>query len=234
MKRSRSTKSNTRVCKKRKYNNAPSTSGYVIRNMVRGFEVKTIDTTNATSVGNYGTYYATNDSISIITNLITLGAGYNQRVGNKIKIKSIRINAFVFPSDILNATKFMVTPVRFMVIYDRQCNGVTLSNAGFFEKPTHTLGFQDPAYNDRYTVIMDHTETLIWLSNYNSPTDNSTIFFKRYKKFKKPLDTLFGASTGNMSDIQTGALFFVVFTESTSAANIFNVTYNIRVKYYDN
>lgn len=235
MKRTKKIKSTT-VCSKRRRYNAPSTSGYIVRNMVRNYEIKTIDTTNATSVGGYSNYFATIDSLAVTTNLVVSGSAYNQRVGNKIKLKSIRVNAYVHPTDVTNATRNMITPVRFMIIYDRQCNGTTLSNTGFFEKPTHTLGFMDPAYQDRYKIIADDTKLIVWLPIYNSTNDNSGIYYKVFRKFNKPLDTLFGASTGSMSDIQTGALFFVVFTESPNTgtgSNIFDCRFNIRVRYYD-
>lgn len=205
----------------------------------RKSEIKTLDTTNAGAVGSYTPYYATWDSSGIFCNQVAQGPSYNQRIGNKIKIKSIQVSAYCFPTLPADTTRPLFTPVRCIVVYDRQANGNTFTNTGFFLNNSFILGYQDPAFADRYKVLVNCRQTMVHYPTATGPgeTDTSTLLFEEYRKFKRPLDVLYNGGTGTIGELQTGAIWCLFFSDSPSTGgtnNRITVHYDIRIRYYDN
>lgn len=202
-------------------------------------EIKTKDTTNNTAVGVYTPYYATFDSNGIICNQIRQGSDYNERIGNKIRVKSIQISAYCFPSIPSDATRPIFSPIRCLVVYDKQSNGNTFTNTGFFLDNSFVLGFQDPAFAERYKVLVNSRQTMTHYPTATGPgeTDTSTLCFEEYRKFKRPLDVLYNANTGTVGDLQTGAIWCIFYSDTPNTGvtnNRITVHYDIRIRYYDN
>lgn len=180
----------------------------------------------ATTAGN-----ANNDLTNgmICLNLMTMGTTFYNRIGAKVSMVSARLTFdLALPSII--ASDFQSNEVRYLIIYDRQTNAAWPSITDVLRTndtaTTHASSI-NIANRDRFAVLRDQVVTL----------DTSQALCTHVDCFMKlpQLQTQYKSSTaGNLTigDINTGALYLIIFEDTLSATvdhvNITNVASRIR------
>lgn len=180
----------------------------------------------------------------ILINGVVQGAGNNQRIGNKIALKALRMKG-----QILNLATAVQTYGRLLVIYDKQPNGALPTYASVMQTrdsagaATNTA-FSDPNFDnkERFTILRDTTivfpsvtNTVGVLTNvgFDQQAKNDINIFNVDMYIKlKGLHTAYTGATAGIADISTGSLLFAVMIHQGAATWTFrNVE---RLTYYDN
>lgn len=176
------------------------------------------------------------------------GAGYYNRIGNRISMKSaeLKIQFFGTGATTGNLAGCMY---RIMLVYDSQANG-SAPGASDLLSATNTAGTQTFSYlaginmnnRDRFLILKD------WFFNTctegdGSASDPRTVkssitssmnpsiprCLKWYVKLKG-LETLFKQSTGAIADIATGSLLLCWVSSTGPTLSAFA---NVRLRFYD-
>ena len=180
----------------------------------------------------------------ILRNGIVQGAGNNQRIGNKVSLKALRMKG-----QIINLATAVQTYGRLLVIYDKQPNGALPTYAAVMQTrdsagaATNTA-FSDPNFDnkERFTILRDTsivfpsvTVAAGVLTNvgFDQGTKNDINIFNVDMYIKlKGLHTAYTGATAGIADISTGSLLFAVMIHQGAATWTFrNVE---RLTYYDN
>ena len=165
----------------------------------------------------------------ILINGIVQGAGNNQRIGNKVSLKALRMKG-----QIINLATAVQTYARLLVVYDKQPNGAlptyatvmqTRDNAG----AASNTAFSDPNFDnkERFTILRDTTFVLPSVTNtvgvltnvgFDQGTKNDINIFNVDMYIKlKGLHTAYTGATAGIADISTGSLFFGVIIHQGAA-----------------
>lgn len=177
------------------------------------------------------------DGSYLILNKMLQGVNNNQRIGNKITMKSIlsRITVTYQQTDLRNLLNVNDT-FRVIIGYDKQTNGadVALSEVLALAGAGGTIDSPLNLFNkDRFIIFVDKT--------YNFPssgliyTTQSPIQQKMTIKIYKKLNhtTQYGSSTADVGAIKTGGLFFFIFNDLPSTTTtIFQQAYH-RLRFID-
>jgi len=181
-------------------------------------------------------------------NLIAVGSSMFNRVGRKIEMRSVRLNANIVTLAVTRAT---IVPdfARIMVVYDRQTNGAFPAIADIIQDTDQagtnfndTMGGLNMNNRERFVTIIDKRITLpqatatagvltnVFPNDVQVPT--------RIDEFRrlKGLTTHFKAdsATAVIGDISTGALYIMSVAGTQAAGTeLFNYAWNIRLKYVD-
>lgn len=242
-------KKTTRPMKRRQTKSKGITSKYAAK---KKREIKTLDGGFDDSYPGGGNYtgdtlsgFVFNAKAQCLQNVVrvTQGAGISQRIGNKIALKSLRIRMSL---ELTSQTGTPPQGARFMVIYDRQPNGVypptNLILADINSSNTtvngNWLSSINPNYFDRFIVLCDKMFTIG--NNVNGPvstwqTDKQAFMIDEFIKLKG-LETQFKLSSagGPIADVATGALYLLGFGDQTEGTEPFFMSGNYRLRYYDN
>lgn len=180
----------------------------------------------------------------ILLNGVVQGAGNNQRIGNKISLKALRMKG-----QIINLATAVQTYGRLLVIYDKQPNGAIPTYASVMQTrdsagaATNTA-FSDPNFDnkERFTILRDTTIVFPSVTNavgvltnvgfdQQSKSDINIFNVDMYIKLKG-LHTAYTGATAGIADISTGSLLYAVMIHQGAATWTFrNVE---RLTYYDN
>jgi hypothetical protein len=186
------------------------------------------------------------NDVGCIQNLarINQGAGIPNRIGNKVALKSLRIRCTV------EETGIGGTPpqsARFMIIYDRQANGVypALDNVlaeiinNNTISPGNHLSSINPNFYDRYIVLCDKIFIIggaqVGSTISTGPTEQKGFILDEFIKLKG-LETQFGSNTAGapIADLNTGALYVIGWGDQTNGAEPFFMSGTFRLRFYDN
>jgi len=173
----------------------------------------------------------TNTPTFAVCNALQLGSGTWQRDGDMVKLKSFHIRGQIRPTDAAHATE---RPLgwRAMLVYDRQTNGATPSadaliynvNEAGSQIATNSRSMTNYVHKKRFLILMDEYHVLPFAgsggasaSGVDVPDSISTI--DRFIKLKN-LPTLYSASANpaTVAQVQTGGLFFVIWSDATVAS----------------
>jgi len=153
-----------------------------------GVESKFIDTT-----GSY-TNLSTTPQI-ILLNGVATGTDYNTRVGREITMKSLYFR-YQFASTV-NAF------LRFMIVYDKQCNGAAPAILDILSAVTFTSP-NNLNNKDRFVTIMDKTVAF----------DTARQLYMFQKKYRKLNTTTQYSNTGaTVGSIGTGSVYLIIFSQ---------------------
>lgn len=215
-------------------------------------EIKTLDVTipdNYPGGGNYisdtlsGFVFNTRPQCIQNVVLVNQGAGISQRIGNKIALKSLRIRMSL---EVTDKTGQPPQGARFMVVYDRQPNGVyptvnqVVANITTGNSTTNGnwLSSVNPNYYDRYIVLCD--KMFIIGNNVNGSvgtwvTTKEAFMIDEYIKLKG-LETQFKLSSNGspIADISTGALYIIGYGDQVEDTEAFYMSGQLRLRFYDN
>ena len=171
--------------------------------------------------------------VGVCLNALSLGAGLNQRIGRKIQMRSIKLDILLqapgvwTASGLLGATvapaaASQVSPVRLLLVYDRQTNGAPV-NAGDVLAPIGASGLGGATSvgvcssnnlnnRSRFLTIYDK---VYHLNSVDSPYRKVSI----YKKLNLPVIYNSGALTSywDTTIIQTGALLLFAICNAEPA-----------------
>lgn len=224
-------------------------AGLVAPRRTAGTEVKSVDipATN-TNFGNAGAFAT--------FNLPVEGASFYNRIGRRIRMKSLHLRATIVLGGLNAAAITSPTPGRVMVVYDRQTNGAVptaadliaaYSAAGVVTNgPLDGLNMNN---RDRFIVLMD--DQLIFPPigiNGATPASTALTFqagndtqgqgpqgqfnINRFIKLRG-LETHFKASAGNIGDIATGSLLLFTISADGAANGAYQLYWTSRLKFLD-
>lgn len=199
-------------------------------------EIKTVDI--AQTVNSFRTIAAVS---GILLNGCTAGASYYNRIGAKIRMKSIQ-----FKANVTNAATAIEGILRWLIVYDKQTNGVMpaitdiLETRDFSGTATTTIYSCLKTENrERFEIVRDKTwhspsvtNTGGVLTNLSFPSDDDEMEFSEFLKLKSR-KTCYKASTGAVGDITTGGLYMFCLI-SGAADQSWSITTATRLRFYDN
>lgn len=204
----------------------------------QGPEIKAIDIPSAAYVlRNPGTA-----SNIILLNGVQTGAGFFNRVGSRIEMKSLH-----FRGPLTALATGVQTHGRILIVYDRQPTGALPVIADILQArdqagaaTTTSVSEINLDNRDRFTIIRDmtfflpsQTYTAAVLTNGpNYPTDSNDYDINEFVKLKG-LTTHFKSSTNPtaIADISTGALYACFVSGGTDSA--WNTSMGFRLRYND-
>lgn len=183
----------------------------------------------------------TTASIALLA-LPRVGADFNARVGRKVTLKSFYIRGSVQTVQSTATGTVYTMPaqmVRMICFCDLQPNGALPLVTDLLNEatPQSQLNLNN---RDRFTIYTDKEFSLDPASFYNSTNGNYAASqnnqIKLIKKFKSiNLEMIFNAgSTGNITDITSGALYMLWIGSAPSAAAGAVAKVSTRVRYNDN
>lgn len=184
-------------------------------------EKKVIDTTLAT-------YNLVNTGTVTLINGVATGTDFTQRIGRKINCTSVQLRAF-FQVTSTTASETDMTPVRVMLVYDSQTNGVIPTIADILNEASAT-SFMNLNNRERFRVLYDKMTT-IPAFNVTAATQNSTNVptLNVYKKCWIPV--IFEGTAATIGSIASGAIYLV--TLSNGATNNVVLDASMRVRFED-
>jgi len=158
-----------------------------------------------------------------LLNGLVLGTSASQRIGRRIKIRSIEVRVAVAstgPSD----------QFRMMIVQDRQANAATPAFTDIYDT-TAPVTLRNISNKARFKVVHDFGLSFVAGSGLlaTSPEgDGSIRTFEFYKKVGIPVQYNAG-NAGTVGDIQTNALYFVTISSSGNC----NLGGRCRLRYSD-
>lgn len=216
----------------------------LIRGKTTTTEIKTHDLTYGAATGNLLADAKTIPVItgvtigtapSLLLNGITQGSYNYQRVGNQINMKSIAVRAIIAYANTAALTYKDCQPVRCLLVYDKRTNftnplyaDILASNPNGAAEYPFTAMTNITKNKDRFVILKDKTYAL-------SP-ENPLIPIKWFKKLDKAnVDYNANNTTGAITDISSGALWFICFKTGNTAPDNAAVIYSFasRLRYYD-
>lgn len=180
-------------------------------------------------------------------NLIQVGSSMFNRVGRKIEMRSIRL---VCNIQTLNVTRATIQPTlgRIMIIYDRQTNGANPALADFLQDTDQTGANTTNAYSglnmnnrERFVTLLDKkinlpqaTCTAGVMTNVFPNGEPIPETFDEFRRLKG-LTTHFKADSNPavIGDIATGGLFILSLAEDPAGTELYQYSWNVRLKYVD-
>lgn len=159
-----------------------------------------------------------------LLNGCTRGDGNDNREGNNIRMKSV----YVRLHNIMSQDASSVFSVcRLMIILDKQPNAATPSTANVLENTSVPVASPlEKDYSTRFDVLWDKVITM-------SKTGAEGRFVKKYI----PLDIKVRYNennNGDITDINTNALYFCIVTNATAATLEPSFYSNVRLRFVDN
>ena len=181
-----------------------------------GGELKFVDNSATTS-----TNLATTWSAAILLNGLANGSDASTRIGRKVTMKSLLVRYVAS----LQAGSTQGSPVRILIIYDKQANaaapGITeILLADDFRSPNNLSN------RDRFVTLADTITDPIAVNGTFS------VAGVIYKKFS--LETMFNQGTaGTIGDITSGSVYMFVSQTGTAGVAAPQVLWRSRIRYTD-
>lgn len=172
----------------------------------------------------------------ILLNGLNLGTSASTRIGRQIVIKKIHMKYDPIGAFASQTPTFPMTYIRAMIIFDMQPNGVAPTASDLLEDSTtgnQAVSSTAMRYSSRFKILSDKR----WvLNNQISATDSPTFHEKYDEVFMNcNLKVIYSNSNnGDESDIETGALWLFLTTDSINAANNPAMQFYNRIRWSDN
>lgn len=124
--------------------------------------------------------------------------------------------------------------VRMLYVLDRQANGTALVLTNVLTAAT-VISPRNLTFRKRFKIVWDKTYAIggcVPASNTGTPTSR---FGKAYIKFRRPINVEYNANiAGNIGDISTNSLYYIVLTDIASGAGTnCNLISYTRLRYTD-
>lgn len=163
-------------------------------------------------------------------NEVEQGDDYFQRIGSKITPKNVQLKFSIF----LTTASTNSVGVRTMLVYDRQPNGA-------FPTLATILSDNNAGVSYHSGVNMTNRSRFSVLSDRHYDVDGGNGFGYTCNQFinlsKKALPMEYGPTTAAITEIRTGSLLFIAFTDSGTAVHTTNVIqlgdFTSRLRYFD-
>lgn len=171
-----------------------------------------------------------------LLNGLTLGTSAVTRIGRQIVIKSIHMKFDITGAYFSVGPTLPSTMCRAMIIFDSQPNGTTPNVSDLLEDTTtglQALASTALRYSGRFKILYDKR----WVVNNNlAATTTATwsqIFDEVYLKVNLKCNYA-NTSNGDVTDIDTGALWLFLTSDSGATANNPDVLLYNRIRFVDN
>lgn len=171
---------------------------------------------------------------------MTQGSDYKNRVGSRVKNKSIDVHIWPYFSG-AGAGYSAGEVYRLMLIYDAQPNAAVPVTADVLLSTTNTTLATSPVNltnRDRFMVLRDTFWVVPTTVTGTAASNTAAVAVQPgcppvihwYVKLRA-LETIYRATAGAIGDITSGALFVLALTESTTSAFAFSLS--SRLRFYD-
>lgn len=172
-------------------------------------------------------------------NQMTQGTSAVTRVGNKIVIKSIQCKGIFRLEQAVDEAVSILAPAqaaRFMIILDKQPNGVIATATDIFEVNNDVFSPINMQYRERFVVLCDKLFALgpaastasAGVVTWGSGTQK---IINWYKKCSIPVT--YGGNAGLMSDLRTNAIYIVLMGQIASGDTDTNFSGYTRIRFVD-
>lgn len=183
-------------------------------------------------------------------NVINDGSGYWQRIGNKINLSTLEVDAYLFPKG--NNTDNDMW--RILVVYDRQTNGALPSITDILQDRdasgaiiTEATSRPNSDNRDRFIILRDDKLYVGGGTNSNATshaaacsttTAGDTAYLRKMFIPLKNLPSQYKASTLSIGDITSGGLYFIAYSTcytalTNSATTGWRCEAKFRLRYWD-
>lgn len=168
------------------------------------------------SITNFISFGATAFETGVLLNGLIPDSTASGRIGRKVCLKSLLVRWSIN----MGTTSTGGTPVRILVVYDKQANATAPAITDIL-LADHFLSQNNLSNRDRFVTIFDQITAPIATGDCFSQADTL------YKAFD--LETMFNAGTaGSIADITSGSIY--LFTAGTGALLTANGGFNARVR----
>lgn len=194
------------------------------------------------------------DAAGVVTglNLVQIGSSFFNRIGRRIRMKSVQIFGDIIPNPAATAT-FSAETIRSVIVYDRQTNGAYPALADIFEdtdqngaNTTNELSGINLNNRERFAILMDikhkmpfinvatgvpTTTVNIWPTDGARHEDSDGSFFLDHFRKLKGMETHYKADStpAVIGDIATGGLYLVTF----GVTGNWVLNFKVRMRYND-
>jgi len=145
--------------------------------------------------------------------MIPQGTTQNDRIGNKIRLKNIRVHGFIS----LGATAVTGNRVRIMLVRDSQANGSMPAVADVMQQ-TNIDSFINMDNTTRFKIIKDR---FIDLNPGNGDSGaTSIVLIKNFKMNHKAFQRIdYSSTTGAISELKSYNYFILVFSQTNQTGS---------------
>ena len=176
------------------------------------------------------------DATPQLLNGCATGTFVNQRIGNKITMKSLFLRIDLI-NNYQDATGYddINKNYRIIVLYDKQTNGALPAVSDILNLSTTscTLAFNNLYNKDRFQILIDKTGSTLPISFVES-VDHKSNTHKYIKIFKKLNHTVqFGTTGASITDIKTGSIIALFLSNESIASSLTTGTVSWRIRYID-
>lgn len=198
----------------------------------------------------------TTGTIALLNGLQYGAAPYN-RIGNRIRMKSLHLRGFILVTGSNAAANTQGFPARIIVFYDRQTNGANPSITDLLMAYTqagattsNTLDGIRMDNRDRFLILRDSQLTMPPVGvNGGTPAANTAFSYSVVTSGSdqgsgcfsvdmfiplKGLEAHYKASTGLVGDLATGGLFVLgVSSDASAGSPAYALNFTSRLRFYD-
>jgi len=180
-------------------------------------------------------------------NLTTQGSALQNRLGNKIALKSLQMKYHFQIKAPTVANPVPQQDIRVIIFYDKQTNGSlpSISDVISSVDQNGTVTCSTDSYpnnfnRDRFVILADswfHLPQVTWNSTLGTSTElwlpsMSELRFDRYIKLKN-IETCYKANAGTIGDVSTGGLFIMHISNAGTTPYV-QIDFSARLKFADN
>lgn len=171
-----------------------------------------------------------------LLNGLTLGTSASQRIGMKIAMKSLywSMNFGLKAKDVDPTTDIETynVPVRFMIVYDKQTNGAPFTIVDLLTTLTGLNNAQPRSIDTNSPNNLNNRDRFIVLTDKRFILQSGGPSARHIKKFKR-LNTSVayksGATVGDITDISSGSLYAICYTDRDFADTALDGNYTVRM-----
>lgn len=206
-----------------------------------GAEVKTVDATG----GNFFTNVWDNSvagKTGVLLNGMIQGPDYNNHIGRKAHMRSLLFRWCIHPTANTDTNALEGTPLRLLIVYDKQTNGVTATSGDILQAPSNWTTFITGAgvanslpiepmnlnNRDRFKILMDKKVT--W-----NHVDRPVIEGEKFIKLKNK-EIIWQTAGATVGAIATGSIIFMAISAADGIAsntNELRCEYSSRIRFMD-
>lgn len=159
-----------------------------------------------------------------LVNGIAEGTDIFERVGRKVNLKSLEYKFHILPNTVNPGTNLC----RFMVVHDRQCNGLAPSVGDILESAAVLYSFKNATNERRFTVLADQEWGCAYDGTVGGVTEGSVCYKHGFIKLQG-YQMSYRGSTGGIGSIDSGAIYFIVMGVNAT----YSYYYTTRTRFWD-
>lgn len=207
---------------------------------IPGAETKCVDL-----MDNYAVYFNSGANVAGFQclNLALMGAGFWNRIGSRIRMKSIEVT--IFPYMVAGVNPGLVGIYRIMLIYDSQPNGAVPGTGDLLQSTSIAGAFSTAATSplnmtnkDRFLVLRDYAWTNQPAGPVGSAVNGQLTVARKPRRIHwyiklRGMEAVYKANGGNMGDITTGAIHLVTICSDAGADANWSLVVSSRLRFMD-